>query len=56
MSGFNPRDLTLWILQLLQYDNVSVDTFLDAWAYEANHIFCDRLVGPESQDQFDSML
>ena len=33
-----------------------MDTFLDAWAYEANRIFRDRLVGAESQDQFDSML
>ena len=53
---FNPRDLTLWVLQLLRYDIVSVDTFLDAWAYEANRIFRNRLVGAESQDQFDSML
>ena len=52
---FNPRDLTLWVLQLLRYI-VSVDTFLDAWAYEANRIFRDRLVGAESQDQFDLML
>ena len=56
MSGSNPRDLTLWVLQLLRYDIVSVDIFLDAWAYEANRIFRDRLVGPESQDQFDSVL
>ena len=53
---FNPRDLTLWVLQLLRYDIVSVDTFLDAWAYEANRIFRDRLVGAESQDEFDTML
>ena len=52
---FNPRDLTLWVLQLLRYDIVSVDTFLNAWAYEANRIFRDRLVGAKSQDQFDSM-
>ena len=44
---FNPRDLTIWVLQLLRYDIVSVDTFLDAWAYEANRIFRDRLVGAE---------
>jgi len=45
---FNPRDLTLWVLQLLRYDIVSVDTFfLDAWAYEANRSFggC-RVTGP----------
>ena len=43
-------------MQLLRYDIVSVDTFLDAWAYEANRNFRDRLVGAESQGQFDSML
>ena len=53
---FNPRNLTLWVLQLLRYDIVSVDTFLNAWAYEANRIFRDRLVGAESQGQFDLML
>ena len=52
---FNPRDLTLWVLQLLRYDIVSVDTFLSAWAYEAKRNFRDRLVGAKSQDQFDSM-
>ena len=52
---FNPRDLTLWVLQLLRDDIVSVDTFLNAWAYEANRNFRDRLVGAKSQDQFDSM-
>ena len=29
---FNPRDLTLWVLQPLRYDIVSVDTVLAAWA------------------------
>ena len=52
---FNPRDLTLWVLQLVRYDIVSVDTFLNGWAYEANHNFRDRLVGAKSQNQFDSM-
>ena len=52
----NTRDWTLWVLQLLRYDIVSVDTFLDPWAYEANRIFRARLVGAESQDQFDSTL
>ena len=53
---FNPRDLTLWVMQLLRYDIDSVNTFLNAWAHETNRIFRDRLVGAESQDQFDSML
>ena len=33
-----------------------MDTFLNAWAYEANRFLRDRLVGAQSQDQFDSML
>ena len=41
---FNSRDLTFWVSQLLRYDIVSVDTFLNAWAYETNRIFRDRLV------------
>ena len=53
---FNPRDLSLWVMQLLRYEIVSLNTFLHAWAYETNRIFRDRLVGAESQDQFDSML
>ena len=40
----------------LRYDFISVDTFLEAWAYEANRFFRDRLVGAQSQDQFDSTL
>ena len=53
---FNSRDLTLWVLQLLRYDIVSADTFLNAWTYETNRIFRDRLMGAESQGQFDSIL
>ena len=53
---FNPRDLTLWVLQLLRYDIISVDTFLAAWAYEANRMSRNRLMGAESQDHVDSML
>ena len=49
---FNPRDLTLWVLQLLRYDIVSVDTLLAAWAYEANRISRNRLM----EDHVDSML
>ena len=53
---FNPRDLTLWVIQLFRYEIVSVNTFLNAWAYETNRIFRDRLVGAESQDPFDWKL
>ena len=48
--------MTLWVLQLLRYDIVSVGTFLKACTYKPNHIFRDRLVGAELHDQFDSML
>ena len=40
----------------MRYDFISVDTFLNAWAYEANCFFLDLLVGAQSQDQFDSVL
>ena len=53
---FNPRDLTQWILQLLRYEVVSVETFIEAWAYEAARIFRDRLVGDEAKNHFDALL
>ena len=53
---FNPRDLTQWILQLLRYEVVSVESFIEAWAYEATRIFRDRLVGEEAKSHFDSIL
>jgi dynein heavy chain 2 len=53
---FSPRDLTRWTLQLLRYQCVSVETFYEAWAFEANRIFRDRLVGVEAQAHFDNML
>eukprot|EP00438_Fugacium_kawagutii_P026834 Skav224731 [mRNA] locus=scaffold699:573890:588190:- [translate_table: standard] len=53
---FNPRDLTQWILQLLRYEVVSIDSFIEAWAYEATRIFRDRLVGDEAKNHFDGIL
>ncbi|KAL9646809.1 hypothetical protein ABK040_013671 [Willaertia magna] len=46
---FTPRDLTKWILGLLNYQVASNSNrcteLLDAWTYEARRIFKDRLVG-----------
>eukprot|EP00931_Biecheleriopsis_adriatica_P043590 TRINITY_DN24917_c0_g1_i1.p1 TRINITY_DN24917_c0_g1~~TRINITY_DN24917_c0_g1_i1.p1 ORF type:complete len:4311 (+),score=994.91 TRINITY_DN24917_c0_g1_i1:69-13001(+) len=53
---FSPRDLTQWILQLLRYEVVSVESFIEAWAYEACRIFRDRLVGDEAKTHFDTLL
>ena len=53
---FNPRDLTQWVLQLLRYEVVSIDSFIEAWAYEATRIFRDRLVGDEAKNHFDAIL
>ena len=33
-----------------------IGSLVSAWAYEANRIFRDLLVGAESQDQFYSIL
>ena len=47
---FSPRDLVLWVNQLIRYihdDGASVETkkmLLDAWGNEAKGIFRDRLV------------
>jgi len=53
---FSPRDLTTWISSLVRYEVESADSFIEAWAHEANRIFRDRLVGADAQDRFDSML
>ncbi|CAE7570289.1 DYH1B [Symbiodinium sp. CCMP2456] len=53
---FNPRDLTQWVLQLLRYEVMSVESLVEAWAYEATRIFRDRLVGDEAKSHFDALL
>jgi dynein heavy chain 2 len=53
---FSPRDLTQWTLALLRYEATSTETFFEAWAFEANRIFRDRLVGVEAQANFDNLL
>ncbi|CBZ37876.1 dynein heavy chain, putative [Leishmania donovani] len=43
---FNPRDITLWVLNLLNYDTPNI---ADVLAYEARRIFVDRLVTVEER-------
>ncbi|KAK7197103.1 dynein heavy chain [Novymonas esmeraldas] len=43
---FNPRDLTQWVLNLLNYDTPNTG---DVLAYEARRIFVDRLVTVEER-------
>ncbi|ESO93665.1 hypothetical protein LOTGIDRAFT_209197 [Lottia gigantea] len=59
---FAPRDLTSWVLNLLRYDLSSganentCDTVLRIWAYEAQRLFRDKIVGLEGRNRFDNML
>jgi dynein heavy chain 2 len=52
---FTPRDLTQWVLGLLNYD-CEEEMLLDVVAYEANRLFRDRLVDQEAQSRFDSFF
>ncbi|RDD40688.1 Cytoplasmic dynein 2 heavy chain 1 [Trichoplax sp. H2] len=57
---FTPRDLTRWTLGLLRYDlaesSGTGDSLLTAFAYEANKLFRDRLVGSSTLDRFDNIV
>ena len=58
---FTPRDLTRWSLGLLRYDladskHKTADHVLEVWAYEANRLFRDRLVGSVDIEAFDDIL
>ena len=59
---FTPRDLTNWALGLLRYDLTAAtndstsDHVLEVWAYEAQRLFRDRLVGTDSVNKFDNAL
>ncbi|KAG5494148.1 hypothetical protein JKF63_01983 [Porcisia hertigi] len=44
--AFNPRDVTQWILNMLNYDTPNIG---DVLAYEARRIFVDRLVTIEER-------
>ncbi|CAM9375243.1 unnamed protein product, partial [Choristocarpus tenellus] len=50
-----PRDLTAWVKGLLRYD-LQTEDVLDCVAYEAQRLFKDRLVDPESEGRFEGML
>jgi len=52
---FTPRDLTNWVINLLNYDMEQND-LLDCVYYEASRLFCDRLVSPEERMAFDMIL
>lgn len=52
---FNPRDLTNWVFGLLRYD-LSSQSLLDCWAYEAQRLFADRLVSQEDIKKFATLL
>lgn len=59
---FTPRDLTAWVVGLLRYNlaggqrDSSAETVMTIWAYEANRLFRDRLVGEETCTKFDNIL
>jgi len=59
---FTPRDLTRWVVGLLRYNlaggqrDSTADTVLTIWAYEANRLFCDRLVGEDSISKLYNIL
>eukprot|EP00759_Apiculatamorpha_spiralis_P039816 PhF_6_TR38629/c0_g1_i1/m.57632/K10414/DYNC2H, DNCH2; dynein heavy chain 2, cytosolic len=52
---FNPRDVTAWIRNLLNYD-VSENDPWDALVYEACRIFSDRLVKADHRSKFEKIL
>ena len=49
-----PRELTKWVMGLFRY-NLEEEAFLEVVAYEAERLFRDRLVDPETQQQYDTM-
>ena len=51
---FSPRQLSEWTTGLLRY-NLTSDTLLECWAYEARRIFEDLLVGDDAR-KFDALL
>jgi len=59
---FTPRDLTQWVIGLLQYKfnserkSSSIEEVLEVWSYEAKRLFQDRLVGEKAQETFDTLL
>lgn len=52
---FNPRDVTQWVFGLLRYDLATQD-LLEVWTYEANRLFCDRLVNRDATNKFENII
>jgi dynein heavy chain 2 len=52
---FNPRDLTSWALNILQY-NLAGSDLMEALGYEGKRIFADRLVKLEDRTKFEKMI
>jgi dynein heavy chain 2 len=52
---YTPRDLTKWVLGLLRYDLETVDVF-EAWSYEANLLFRDRIIDLAGKQRFDRIV
>ncbi|KEG15451.1 dynein heavy chain [Trypanosoma grayi] len=50
---FNPRDVTTWALNLLNYKSSDVP---DAIGYEGRRIFIDRLVSPEERTKLFKLI
>ncbi|KAL7707900.1 dynein heavy chain cytosolic putative [Lotmaria passim] len=50
---FNPRDLTQWVLNLLNYDTPNMG---DVFAYEARRIFVDRLMTVEERMKLSKVV
>lgn len=50
---FNPRDLTKWALNLLNYSN---DDVVEGIAYEGRRIFVDRLITTEERQKLSKVI
>ncbi|KAH9577240.1 Dynein heavy chain [Trypanosoma melophagium] len=50
---FNPRDVTTWTLNLLNYNSLDIQ---DAIGYEGRRIFIDRLVTPEERAKSTKLI
>ena len=58
---FTPRQLTEWSYQFIRYLNFqdaapSIEDILLVWVYEANRVFCDRLIGGKAREGFRGIL
>ena len=58
---FTPRQLTEWCYQFIRYLNFqdaapAIEDILLVWVYEANRVFCDRLIGGKAREGFHGIL